>query len=83
MGKLNVYMYNKKKQILEGYLRMRFSNLHQNQRRMCTICFLLVLINFCQNNFKSARLPSKHALLAKRILDRHYFLTKKPTFLEA
>lgn len=37
----------KKKKNLEGYLRMRLSNLHRNQRRMCTMwicCFLFTCI---------------------------------------
>lgn len=34
--KIEIHITLKKKN-LEGYLRMRLSNLHQNQRRMCTL----------------------------------------------
>lgn len=54
---INIYIWNRS--IIEGYLRMRFYNLHLNQRRMCTM-FLSLLLSWVilWNNDWSARLCS-------------------------
>lgn len=45
---------------LEDYLRMRLSNLHQNQRRMCTmwVCYHFLFVCIFLEIYPSARLLS-------------------------
>lgn len=46
------YIYVWNRSIIEGYLRMRFYNLHLNQRRMCTMFLSLLLAWFIHwNNY--------------------------------